>query len=192
VSIDVAGQQQCAANATILTVYINSCISGLREAVDGIDGENELIEGRIGVHGEAEVLYFTLLCNPLELSLHLGLVPILTHIPDLKLMVADMRLEEGDAFGFWEGGVIDLGEYLCDFVVAQHLLLQFVVVVCDVLLERLHCLVFLQLAQHSHQRSKHLLILLCATNQIQTLQPKEYRKDIRYLKMEHNHTQMAN
>jgi len=49
-----------------------------------------------------------------------------------------------------------LREDLCDFVLSQDLLLEFVVVFGEILLEGLHCLVLFQLAQHAHERSKHL------------------------------------
>lgn len=97
----------------------------------------------------------TLLRYPQQLFLHSTLISILADVPYLELSASDMRCQLGHIFRLWELYVEYLREYLYDFVLAQDLFLEFVVVFSEVFLEGLHCSVLFQLAQHAHERSKH-------------------------------------
>jgi hypothetical protein len=92
---------------------------------------------------------------PQQLFLHSALIAILADIPYLELSASDVRCQLRNIFSLWELYVEYLREDLCDFVLSQDLLLEFVVVFGDILLEGLHCLVLFQLAQHAHERSEH-------------------------------------
>jgi hypothetical protein len=134
-------------------MHINSCIFALREAVDALNRQNELVKWQIGVHRKTEVTNFPLFRYPQQLFLHSALIAILADIPYLELSVSDMRCQMRHIFSLWELYVEHLRADLCDFVLSQDLFLELVVVFGEILLEGLHCFVLFQLAQHAHERS---------------------------------------
>jgi hypothetical protein len=94
--------------------------------------------------------------HPQKLFLHSALIAILTDVPYLELSLSDMRFQLQHIFWLRELYVEYLRQDLSDFVLLHDLPFEFAVVLGEVLLEALHCLVLFQLAQHAHERSKHL------------------------------------
>lgn len=118
VAVDIAGEEEGAADAAVLAVQVDAGLPALREAEDGVEGEHQLVEGQVGVHGEAEVVHLSLLSHLQQLLLHSRLVPVLAHVPNLKLSLADVRPQLGDVVRLWELDMVDLRQDLGDFVLA--------------------------------------------------------------------------
>jgi hypothetical protein len=156
VLVDIASQKYGASHSVVLTVHIDMVgLVAPDEAMDGIECEDEFIEWKIGVHGVAEMFDLPLLRNLKQLTLNLDLVSILADVPDLELRLANVRLQLCDIFTLWEGYVIDLRQYLDDFVLPENLVPQLGVVISDVAGDILHQLVVLDLIEHSSNGTKH-------------------------------------
>jgi hypothetical protein len=57
------------------------------EGVDGVDGDDEFVEGEIGVVLEAEMVHLSFLFMLENLGLEGGLVSILADVPYLELVI---------------------------------------------------------------------------------------------------------
>jgi hypothetical protein len=78
----------------------------LHEIVDGVDGDYQLVEGKVGVVLKAQMVNFPVLAVLQYFHLDFRAVAILPDIPDLKVPAIDVRLEVLEHVLLWVGDVV--------------------------------------------------------------------------------------
>ena len=78
----------------------------LHEVVDGVDGDDQLVEWKVGVVLKAQMVNLPVLAVLQYFCLNFRGVAILPDIPDLKVPAIDVRLEVLEHVLLWVGDVV--------------------------------------------------------------------------------------
>jgi hypothetical protein len=131
-------------------VHVNAVIpAALDESMDGVERQHEFVEGQVGVHGKAEIVNLSLLWHRQQLLLHAKFISILSHVPNLELSIAYVGFELGYIVGLRELHMVDLGNYLRNFVFSEDLLFDLGVVIGNVVGQSFNSLALLEFLQHA-------------------------------------------
>jgi hypothetical protein len=150
--VEETGQKDAATEPVVLTVHVDSMpFAHAEEVVDRVDCDYQFVEGQVRVVLKAQMVNFSVLPLPQNLSLQLRRIPILSDVPDLKVYRSYMLMQ------FLEEVIVrvdDVKEARNDFdgfELLGHLCPEFVVVFGEVLYD----LVLFELAQHAGKGAQH-------------------------------------